>query len=370
MTLPGSLKKTPLHGSHVALGARMVEFGGWEMPVFYSSILKEHAAVRTAAGLFDISHMGEFRVSGPESEVRAFLNHSLTNKIDKVKVDSSQYSILLNEEGGVIDDLFIYRISDTEYLLVVNASMIEEDLQVLQKRLKSSQVSLVDESAQTMALALQGPRSAQILDLWIPGASSKLGHHEIKSFESAQGKVRVARTGYTGEDGFEILGDASAAASIWDSLLQHGGSHGLLPCGLGARDTLRMEVCYPLNGHELGPTITPLEAGLGFAVDLEKPEFVGKPALLKQKQEGLKRRSVALKAEVGTPPFRAGYGIFVSGTKAGELTSGAQSPSLGVSIGLGLIDAAAATVGNSVDIEVRGKYFPATIVKKPIYKKT
>ncbi len=351
----------------MAAGARMVEFGGWDMPVQYSSILKEHAAVRTAAGLFDISHMGEIRVKGPDAV--SFLNSSLTNNASKIAVNGSQYSMLLDEKGGVVDDLFVYRTSDDDFLLVVNASHIEEDFGLL-KSLKRGRVELDDESGETVALALQGPASPAILDRWIPGASSQLGHHQIKSFPWDLGTAWIARTGYTGEDGFEILCSDPAAPLMWTSLLELGESSGLLPCGLGARDTLRMEVCYPLNGHELGPDITPLEAGIGFAVDFTKSDFRGKAALMAQKAAGVPRKAVALLAKPGGAPPRAGYPVLRDGKAIGKLTSGVLSPTLQAGIGLALVDTSHAAVGNSVDIEIRGKYVPASIVKKPIYRKT
>lgn len=361
-----SLRKTPLHSVHVAAGARMVEFGGWDMPVQYTSILKEHAAVRSAAGLFDISHMGEIRVNGPDAIT--FLNLALTNNASKIALNGSQYSILLDEKGGVVDDLFVYRQGAEDFLLVVNASHIEEDFELL-KTLPHGRVELRNESDTTAALALQGPRSAGVLDRWIAGASSKLGHHEIRRFDSDAGGVWIARTGYTGEDGFEILCDAASSEKIWKRLLGLGEAGGLIPCGLGARDTLRLEVCYPLNGHELGPDITPIEAGLGFFVDFSKPDFRGKAALVVQKQAGVPRKAVALLAKPGGAPPRAGYPVLRDGKNIGLLTSGALSPTLQTGIGLALVDATHAAVGNSVDIEIRGKYVPASIVKKPFYRR-
>lgn len=363
----GALKRTPLYQDHVAAGARMVEFGGWDMPVQYSSILKEHAAVRTAAGLFDISHMGEFRVRGPGSV--NYLNELLTNNVNKIQRGNSQYSILLNDEGGVIDDLFVYRLGEQEFLIVVNASMIDEDFKVFEAR-KPSDVNLSNESDDTAALALQGPKSNEILEKWIPGAPAKLGHHAIAGFKADGLDLLIARTGYTGEDGFEIIVDAEHASKVWNKLLQLGGPAGLVPCGLGSRDTLRLEVCYPLNGHELGPTISPLEAGIGFFVDFTKPKFVGRDALLKQKSSGVTRKSVALVCEAGGPPPRAGYSVQKDGKVIGTLTSGVLSPSLQKGIGLGLISADQAAVGGKLDIEIRGKLIPATIVKKPIYQKS
>lgn len=360
------IRKTSLHGVHVESGARMIDFGGWEMPVQYTSILKEHAAVRQAAGLFDISHMGELRVTGPDA--KNFLNFALTNNLDRTTPGNSQYSLLLNEKGGVIDDLFIYCLGSEEFFLVVNASHIEEDEEILTS-LKKGSVEIRNESDETAAVALQGPKSTVILDRWISGASARLGRHQVQTFSTALGNVLVARTGYTGEDGFEIFCDASSAATLWKKLLEVGEKDGLVPCGLGARDTLRTEVCYPLNGHELGPDISPLEAGLSVFVDFNKPDFRGKSALIQQKANGVPRKSVAIVAEPGSPPPRAGYGIHREGKKIGFLTSGVLSPSLQKGIGLALIDTTHATIGNSVDIEIRGKYFPAKIVKKPIYRK-
>jgi aminomethyltransferase len=344
----------------------MVEFGGWEMPVQYTSILKEHAAVRCEAGLFDISHMGEIRVEGAEA-VR-FLNDTLTNNIEKLAVGGAQYSLLLNDQGGVVDDLFVYRITFDEFFLVVNASHIEEDFAALHF-LSRNRAEVSNESSETGALALQGPKSSAVLDAWIPLSSSRLGHHEMKRFPSDICPVWIARTGYTGEEGFEVFFPASFSVEIWKRVLELGKPLGLVPCGLGARDTLRTEVCYPLNGHELASDITPLEAGLGFFVDLQKSIFIGRDALLKQKESGLARKSVALLADPGGPPFRSGYPVLREGKPIGVLTSGILSPTLQRSIGLALIETSHSTLGNSVDIEVRGKYVPAEIVKKPFYKR-
>lgn len=362
-----SLRKTPLHPAHAAAGARLIEFGGWEMPVQYTSIIKEHLAVRTAAGLFDISHMGELRVKGPRST--SFLNFALTNNAERITEGGSQYSLLLNEKGGVVDDLFVYRMEPEEFLIVVNASHIEEDYELLNS-LKHEGVEIINESDETAGLALQGPKSPAIINQWIPGTSSRLGHHQIKSFSSPFGPLYISRTGYTGEDGFEIFCPAKSAIPVWNQLLEVGKSQGLIPCGLGARDTLRTEVCYPLNGHELGQDITPLEAGLGFFVDLSKPDFIGKSSLLAQKTSGVPRKSVALVAQAGGPPLRAGYSVHRNGKNIGTLTSGVLSPSLQVGVGLALVKSEEATIGNTVDIEIRGKYVSAKIVKKPIYQKT
>lgn len=362
------VQRTSLYDAHVAAGAKMIPFAGWDMPVQYTSIIQEHQAVRKAAGLFDISHMGEVRVTGPDAV--ASLNFALSNDVAQIPVGGSQYNLLLNAQGGTLDDLFVYRIGPEEFLLVVNASQAEQDFAILSER-QRGRAELHNESAQTAAVALQGPASATILDAWLrQTAASHLGHHAIGPSESPCGPVWIARTGYTGEDGFEILLPNKHAADLWTGLLQAGASHGLAPCGLGARDTLRLESCYPLYGHELSPDISPLEAGLQAFVDLNKPDFVGRDALLRQKADGVTRRSVALTGKPGQPPPRAGYSVSTNGQRIGTVTSGSQSPLLQMGIGLALVESARAQVGNSVDIEIRGKYVPMTIVKKPIYRRT
>jgi aminomethyltransferase len=359
-TLP--LRRTPLYTEHLKLGAKMITFGGWNMPVFYSSILEEHQAVRQHVGIFDISHMGQFRVSGPSAE--HWLNTLLTNNLKRLKTRDGQYTLLLNEQGGVIDDLIVYSRGSNDYFLVVNAANIEEDFDWMQSHLLG-EVALSNLSDHFAALAVQGPASAELLrrfgDLPV--------RNQIQEFRIQGIPVLLARTGYTGEDGFELFYPAAAAAAVWNHLLELGASVGVRPCGLGARDTLRMEVCYPLNGADLSPVRTPLEAGLGFFVDLEKPEFVGRGTLLAQKEAGLKQRLVALKADGKSPPLRAHYAVFVGNAQVGELTSGTQSPSLGIGIGLGYLNAQFSKPGQKVEIDVRGRRFPATVEKKPLYKK-
>jgi len=357
-----AFKRTPLFEQHRKLGAKMIGFGGWEMPVFYSSILDEHQAVRERLGIFDISHMGQLAVSGPAA--KRWLNVLLTNNVERLKVADGQYTLLLNERGGVIDDLIIYCRTDIDYFLVVNAAKTEEDFAWMRSRL-STEVSLSDRSSFFVALAVQGPRSPDLLRQFgeLP-ARNRIQELRIDGIPAL-----VARTGYTGEDGFELFYPAAAGALIWNRLLQLGEPLGVKPCGLGARDTLRMEVCYPLNGADLGPDRTPLEAGLGHFVDLEKPEFVGRDALLAQKVSGLKQRLVALKADGKSPPPRAHYGVFVGDRRIGELTSGTQSPSLGVGIGLGYVDVAYGSPDQKVEIDVRGRRFAATVGKKPLYKR-
>ncbi len=357
-----ALKQTPLFEEHIKLGAKMIDFGGWNMPVFYSSILDEHQAVRQHVGIFDISHMGQIEVSGLAAE--RWLNTVLTNNVERLDITRGQYTLLLNEQGGVVDDLIIYRRHDNDYFLVVNASKVEEDFSWMRSRL-TGEVSLSDRSALFAALAVQGPGSSDLLLQF----GDLPARNQIKELQILGIPVLVARTGYTGEDGFELFYPAAAGGSIWNRLLELGALLGAKPCGLGARDTLRMEVCYPLNGADLSPDRTPLEAGLGLFVDLQKPEFVGRGALLTQKESGLRQRLVALKADGKSPPPRAHYGVFVGDERIGELTSGTQSPSLGIGIGLGYLDVAFARPGQKVEIDVRRRRFAATVEKKPLYKK-
>jgi aminomethyltransferase len=356
------LKQSPLHAEHLKLGAKMIGFGGWNMPIFYSSILEEHQAVRQCVGIFDISHMGQIRVSGPSAE--HWLNTLLTNNLKRLKMSEGQYTLLLNEEGGVIDDLIVYCRGINDYFLVVNAAKIEEDFSWMQSHL-AGEVAVSDLSDHFAALAVQGPGSAVLLAQF----GNLPTRNQIQDLRIQGIPILLARTGYTGEDGFELFFPAAAAAVVWNHLLELGDSAGLKPCGLGARDTLRTEVCYPLNGADLSATRTPLEAGLGFFVDLEKPEFVGRASLLAQKEAGLKQRLVALKSDGKSPPPRAHYGVFVGDEKVGELTSGTQSPSLGIGIGLGYLDVPFSKPGQKVEIDVRGRRFPATVEKKPLYKK-
>jgi len=356
------LNQTPLYEEHKKLGAKMIGFGGWNMPVFYSSILDEHQAVRQRVGIFDISHMGQIEVSGPAA--KRYLNAVLTNNVERLDITHGQYTLMLNEQGGVIDDLIIYRRHDNDYFLVVNAAKIEEDFAWMRSRL-TGEVSLLDRSAFFAALAVQGPRSPDLL-LQFGDLPARNQMQELRILGIP---VLVARTGYTGEDGFELFYPAAAGGMVWNRLLELGGALGANPCGLGARDTLRMEVCYPLNGADLSPDRTPLEAGLGLFVDLQKPEFVGRGPLLKQKESGLKQRLVALKADGKSPPLRAHYGVFVGDKRVGELTSGTQSPSIGIGIGLGYLDVSFAHPGQKVEIDVRGRRFDATVEKKPLYKK-
>ena len=335
----------------------MVDFAGWEMPVQYSGILDEHRTVRESAGVFDISHMGEFFVSGPGST--EWLDSLLTNNVAALASGTAHYSLLLNERGGVIDDLIVYRLGAENFLLVVNASMIEEDAAWLNARLAGG-VGFVNASADFAALAIQGPSAGGVFERLF-GRELPAERNRILQL----GEAFVVTTGYTGEAGFEWIMPAQDAASAWRRSLDAGAK----PCGLGARDTLRLEMCYPLNGSDLSPDRTPLEAGLGFFVDLDKPDFVGKPALVAQKAAGVPRRLCALRVTEKSPPIRPHYPVWVGGEPVTETTSGALSPTLGEGIALAYLPSEFSKPGQEVEIEVRGRRFRACVRKKPLYQK-
>jgi aminomethyltransferase len=377
------MQHTPLFAAHQRLGGKLIEFGGWEMPVHYTSIMDEHQAVRQAAGLFDISHMGEVLIRGPGAE--AFLNETLTNDLRKLAAGQGQYTLMCHERGGVIDDLYAYRLADQEYLLIINASRIEADLAWLEPQLatfsRRNEVKLENVSDAMGAVAVQGPRVAEFINQCFPGASiggtivpqaSDLKKNQIASFRWGSSPVWVARTGYTGEDGFEVVAPGQIIEAIWTRLLVAGKPYGLKPAGLGARDTLRTEVCYPLYGHELDENTTPLEAGLGFFVALDKGGFVGWPALAAQKASGVSKKLVAFKMTDRSAPPRPGYAIWSAEPAAGKIgvvVSGTQSPTLGYGIGLGYVPPALAKAGTPLEIEIRGKRAAAVIVPKPFYRK-
>ena len=361
MTSTETFRRTPLYATHLDLGARMVAFGGWEMPVQYSGIVEEHNTVRQRVGLFDISHMGEVLVAGPNAET--VLNRLLTNDVRKVGVGEAQYTLMCNERGGVMDDLIVYRVEPTVYLLVVNAGNIEKDFAWMNAQVNMP-VVFENQSDQTAAMALQGPLAAKFLE-----NSARVEHFHIER-ETVFGKICwVARTGYTGEDGFEILCDAADAAEIWMELLEMGAEFGIKPCGLGARDTLRLEACLPLHGQDLTEDTSPIEAGLTRFVSFDKGEFVGRPVLIEQNEKGVARRLVAFKMADKSPPPRPHYAMMAGGRKVGEVTSGTQSPTLGVGIGLGYVETPLAAIGTKLEIEIRGKTYPASIEKKPLLKR-
>lgn len=365
--LSEQLKRTPLFDVYAAYGGKTIDFGGWELPVQFSSIKAEHEAVRTKAGLFDVSHMGEIIVTGSASE--AFLQKLMTNDISKLVEGQAQYTAMCYQDGGIVDDLLVYKLEENHYLLVVNAGNIEKDFKWMQQN-ASGDVELVNKSNEYGLLAIQGPLAERILQ--------KLTSHnleDIKFFrfadqvEIAGKSVLVSRTGYTGEDGFEIYAASSDVTELWSSILETGKEEGILPCGLGARDTLRFEACLPLYGQELSKDITPLEAGLGFVVKLNKEQdFNGKSVLADQKENGVPRRSIGIEMiDKGIP--RTGYPVFAGEEQIGFVTTGTQSPTLKKNIGLALIDAKFAEIGKEIEIEIRNKRLKAITVATPFYKR-
>ncbi|HLH61482.1 MAG TPA: glycine cleavage system aminomethyltransferase GcvT [Ktedonobacteraceae bacterium] len=361
-----SLKRTPLYDEHRTLGARIVEFSGFEMPVQYTSILEEHRAVRTHAGLFDVSHMGEFKVEGPGA--LAFLQHLVPNDVSRLAIHQALYTQLCLPNGGTIDDLIIYHLAENHYMLVVNAGSIDKDFAWVQEQAKNFNVQVVNQSDTTALLALQGPEAQSILQplTGVDLAGIRYYHFEPGLVDGIN--CIISRTGYTGEDGFELYCSPVDVVKLWRDLLAAGKEKGLLPAGLGARDTLRLEAGYCLYGHELDEQTNPLEAGLGWTVKLNKGDFIGHDALLKVKEEGLRRKLIGIEMiERGIP--RGGYAIYDNDRQIGTLTSGAPSPTLNKNIGMGYVDAAYAAVGKPVQIDIRGKRTAAQIVALPFYKR-
>ena len=345
-----TLQQTPLHDRHVALGARMVPFAGWEMPVQYEGVIPEHRAVRADAGVFDVSHMGEIEVEGPRA--RELLQGLLSNDLDKIAPGEAQYTLLTNERGGIIDDLIAYRLGECHYLLVVNASNRDADYRWLKDHeIPGSDVR--DVSDEHALLAVQGPRAIERLGL-PPAKAFTFAETAIDGVE-----VMVNRTGYTGEDGCELLCMAEDAVRLWDAVL----ARGVVPCGLGARDTLRLEACYPLHGNDISPETNVIAAGLGWTCALDK-EFTGVETLRGVKSEGPGRKLVAFVMEEKAIPRQ---GMAIEG--GGEVTSGSHSPMLDIGIGMGYVPAAQAAPDTELTIDVRGKPRKARVVKKPIYKR-
>ena len=347
--MPETLQYTPLHDRHVELGARMVPFAGWEMPVQYAGVIPEHLAVRRDAGVFDVSHMGELEVEGPRAGV--LLQSTLSNDLD-ISPGEAQYTLLTNEDGGIVDDLIVYRMGGCSYLLIVNAANRETDYAWLKEReLRGSDVR--DVSDDHALLAVQGPRAIERLGL-PPAPAFTFAETTLDGVE-----VMVNRTGYTGEEGCELLCMSEDAVQLFDAVLDRG----VVPCGLGARDTLRLEVCYPLHGNDIGPETDAISAGLGWVCDLDK-EFEGVDVLRRVKKAGPEQRLVAFVMEEKAIPR---HGMPIEG--GGEVTSGTHSPLLDVGIGMGYVPAAQAKPGTGLTIDVRGRPRRARVVKKPFYKR-
>jgi aminomethyltransferase len=355
-------KRTPLYDVHVQSGARMVEFAGWDMPVQYTGVLDEHEAVRTRAGLFDVSHMGEVVFRGPKA--LASLNRIFTNDLTKVADGQAQYGCLCRENGGIVDDVVVYRRSAEDLLVCVNAGNRDKDFAWLRDHAGEAQVK--NESDDWVQLALQGPRAAAILQ-----PLTGLDLSRVKTFHFAEGVVAgvpctIARTGYTGEDGFELFCRPDQGPELWTALVEAGKGEGLVPAGLGARDTLRLEVAYRLYGNDMDDVTTPLEAGLGWVVKLDKGDFIGREALVRQKAAGLSRKLVGfVLTDAGIA--RHGFDVLHDGKKVGVVASGTKSPTLKTSIGLAYVPPALAAEGSTFAVDIRGRPAAAQVVKTPFY---
>lgn len=359
--------KTPMYREHVALGGNMVDFGGWDLPVHYEpGIKEEHLTVRSKAGLFDVSHMGEFWIEGPDAF--PFVQNLVSNDIGVLSNGQVQYNMMCYPHGGVVDDLLVYKATDTRILLVVNASNVDKDFAWVTENLKGN-VKAENVSSKTAEVAFQGPMAESILQRISDTDLSEIGFFFFKENVKIAGiNAIVSRTGYTGEDGFEVYVDWEDGPKVWNAILDAGRDDGVLPIGLGARDSLRFEAGLPLYGHEIDKDITPLEAGLGFFVKLDKDSFIGVEALRSMKSKGVPRKSLALKmVDKGVP--RNGYPVEVNGKEVGYVTTGGYSPSLDHNIASVLVESGVADVGDEVYVMIRGKAKKAEVIKKPFYRK-
>lgn len=366
--MTNQLLRTPLFESYKEYGGKTIDFGGWELPVQFSSIKAEHEAVRTKAGLFDVSHMGEVFVSG--SGALDYLQKLVTNDVSKLKIGQAQYTVMCNEQGGTIDDFLIYKLEEERYLLVVNASNIEKDVAWMEKQ-QIDNVVIDNQSSNYALLALQGPVAESVLQKLTDESLEEIKFFRFKEHVQVGGEdVLVSRTGYTGENGFEIYGTPEAIQNLWSKILQEGKEDGVVPAGLGARDTLRFEAGLPLYGQELREDISPLEAGLGFVVKVNKEEdFIGKDILVKQKEQGVERKLVGLEMiDKGIP--RTGYKVFEGDREIGEVTTGTQSPTLKKNIGFALLSTEFMELGTEVEVEIRAKRLKAKVIATPFYKRS
>jgi aminomethyltransferase len=359
-----AVKRTPLYSLHRSLGARMTEFGGFEMPLSYSGIIEEHRAVRSAAGIFDLSHMGEFGLSG--SAALGALERTLTNSAGRLADGQAQYTLMCADDGGTLDDLVLYRFEPSRYMLCVNASNIAPDREWLREQIQPGS-QLIDMSDDFGLIAIQGPRAALILSKVSPFPLSRIRRFHVQSGEVGGFSCWVARTGYTGEDGFEIFVPARAAAAVFELLLNSGAGDGLKPCGLGARDTLRMEAGLPLYGHELARSISPLEAGLAPFVKFGHG-FIGEAALTAQRDGGLKRHLAGIQTDDGKSIARQGYRLLRDGRQVGVVTSGTFAPSFGRPLAIGLLEADFKPA-DQLTVEIRNRAVPVTVVALPFYRR-
>ena len=365
-----SSQQTPLHAAHLAAGGHMVDFAGYDMPVRYGTIVSEHAAVRTAAGLFDISHMGRVRFSGPDAE--KLLDRLLTNRVP-TEPGRVKYGLLCREDGGILDDVLTTKLAE-DWLMVVNAANRPACLDWFRRQAADFDATVTDRTDATAMIAVQGPASADVVAeaLKMP-LLHDLGYYRAspavwERADAAPAEVTVSRTGYTGEDGFEVIVPAADAPAMWSLLRETGDPRGLVPCGLGCRDTLRLEAGMPLYGHELNVDTDPLTAGLDFAVALGKGAFLGRDAIAAVKESGPTRVRVGIE-QTGKRVGREGAAVFAGGERVGEVTSGTHSPTLGKAIGMAYVTPAASAVGAALEVDVRGRREPATVVSLPFYKR-
>ncbi len=356
-------KRTCLYDKHVALGALISPFGGFDMPIQYSSIIDEHNAVRQACGVFDVSHMGEVRVKGTDAE--RFVNHIFTNDITDAPIGKIFYGMMCYPNGGTVDDLLVYKMGEKDFFLVINAANIDKDVEWMQQHLEGYEVDFEHQSDYYGQVAVQGPEAETVVEEVLGLACKELSFYTVKTIDTAGETVIVSRTGYTGEDGFEIYGSHNFIRQCWDKLIESGRCK---PCGLGCRDTLRFEVGLPLYGDELSADISPVMAGLSMFCKFEKPEFIGRDALLKQKTEGVERRVIGIELEGRAVP-RHGYPVLAEGRQVGEVTTGYNSISTGKSVCMALVETAHAKLGTPLEIQIRKKTFPGIVVKKRFYDK-
>jgi aminomethyltransferase len=363
---PGSLKKTPLNARHRSLGARMVEFGGWDMPVEYSGIVDEHMAVRTRAGLFDVSHMGEIEIAGADA-LKA-VQHITSNDASRLAINQIQYSALTTPQGTFVDDVLVYKMRDDHFMLVVNASNIIKDFHWIASHIGQGDAVAVNTSSRYGLLALQGPAAREVMQSLTGANLAELKYYWFTTGEVANVLATISRTGYTGEDGFEVFVPPASAERVWDAILNAGRSAGVIPAGLGARDTLRLEASMRLYGNDMDETTTVVEADLGWIVGWKKAEFLGSDVLQRQKADGAPRKLVGFEV-LDRAIARHGYDVFVDGARAGVVTSGTQTPFLKKAIGMVYLPATEATPDREFEIDVRGRRVRARVVPMPFYKR-
>jgi aminomethyltransferase len=365
-----NLKKTPLNEAHRSLGGKMVEFGGWDMPVQYTAgVLTEHLRTRTYAGLFDVSHMGEIHVDGKDAI--PFVNSITTNDVSKLVDGQAHYSAMLYENGTVVDDLLVYRFSAEKLFLVVNAGTQDKDWAWMNENRKGFDVDLRHASEEYCQIAIQGPEATEMLQTITETDLSAIKYYHFTTGEVDGVPSIISRTGYTGEDGFEVYADSAKAVQLWNKMLEignYGSEDGILPCGLAARNTLRLESAMSLYGHEISDEFTPLEANLGWICKLNKDNFIGKEALVKQKTDGLKKKLVGFEV-TDKGIARDGFDVYVNDKKVGYVTSGSPAPFLKKNIGLAYLPIQFANLGQEIKIDVRGRFLSATIVPTPFYKR-